>query len=115
MRLHQTYKDSSALYMITELIKGQELYDHILQDGDSIGNTDHMFYAANVVLMFETLHRQDIVYRDLKPENVIVGEDGYLKLIDFGFARKIKDRTWTFCGSPDYLAPEVMKTTEAPS
>lgn len=47
------------------------------------------FYAAQVVLIFEYLHQKDIVYRDLKPENILIAKDGYIKLTDFGFAKKI--------------------------
>jgi len=66
------------------------------------------FFAASVVLAFEYMHSKDIIYRDLKPENLLLDELGYLKITDFGFAKKVKDRTWTLCGTPDYLAPEVV-------
>ena len=58
MKLYQTYKDSKCIYMITELIKGQELYEHMTEDGSAMDGSHHMFYAANVVLMFEALHQQ---------------------------------------------------------
>ena len=58
--------------------------------------------------MFEYLHKYNIAYRDLKPENILICENGYLKLTDFGFAKIIEDRTYTICGTPDYLAPEVL-------
>jgi len=55
------------------------------------------------------MHSKGIIYRDLKPENLLLTEKGYLKITDFGFAKKIKEkRTWTLCGTPDYLAPEVV-------
>lgn len=66
------------------------------------------FYSAQVVLAFEYLHSYRIAYRDLKPENLLIGANGYLKLGDFGFAKIVKDRTFTICGTPDYIAPEVL-------
>lgn len=58
------------------------------------------FYAAQVVIIFQYLHQKDIIYRDLKPENILIAKDGYIKLTDFGFAKKIENRTYTLCGTP---------------
>jgi serine/threonine protein kinase len=52
------------------------------------------------VSIFEYLHNKNIIYRDLKPENILIGVDGYLKLVDFGFAKIIEKRTFTLCGTP---------------
>ena len=62
------------------------------------------------MLVFEYLHNKQMVYRDLKPENVLLQTGGYLKLSDFGFLKKLKpnERTFTLCGTPEYLAPEVI-------
>lgn len=63
-----------------------------------------------MVLCFEYLHNKDFVYRDLKPENVLIHQSGYLKLSDFGFIKKLgsNERTYTICGTPEYLAPEII-------
>ena len=58
--------------------------------------------------MFEYLHSLNIIYRDLKPENILIDKEGYLKLTDFGFAKYCETRTYTLCGTPEYLAPEVL-------
>lgn len=66
------------------------------------------FYGAQIASVFEYLHSKDIVYRDLKPENIMIADDGYLKLIDYGFAKVVKKRTYTICGTPEYIAPEIL-------
>lgn len=66
------------------------------------------FYGSQIASVFEYLHSRDIVYRDLKPENIMISDDGYLKLIDYGFAKVVTKRTYTICGTPEYIAPEIL-------
>ncbi|PVU89837.1 hypothetical protein BB560_006265, partial [Smittium megazygosporum] len=68
------------------------------------------FYAAEVLLSIRYLHSYDIIYRDLKPENLLIAADGHIKLTDLGFAKQVPDITWTLCGTPDYLAPEIIQS-----
>ena len=58
--------------------------------------------------MVEYMHDKDIIYRDLKPENLLFDKDGYLKLTDFGFSKVVVERTYTLCGTPEYIAPEII-------
>ena len=67
------------------------------------------FYCACVAGAFTYLHERKIVYRDLKPENLLLDADGYAKVVDFGFAKVVAGKTYTLCGTPDYLAPEIIQ------
>ena len=83
------------------------LFD-VLRELNLVSDRDSKFYMSCMILILEHLHDRDIIYRDLKPENVMVDEDGYLKLIDFGSAKIVNGRTYTIAGTPHYMAPEVI-------
>lgn len=109
VRLYKTFKDKKYLYMLLEVCLGGELWT-ILRDRGSFDDNTTRFYVGCVIEAFSYLHGKGIVYRDLKPENLLLDEKGYCKLVDFGFAKKIGfgRKTWTFCGTPEYVAPEII-------
>ncbi|KAF2686294.1 Pkinase-domain-containing protein [Lentithecium fluviatile CBS 122367] len=102
-----TFQDSKNLYMVMDFVEGGELFS-LLRKSQRFPNPVAKFYAAEVTLALEYLHAQNIIYRDLKPENLLLDRHGHLKITDFGFAKEVPDITWTLCGTPDYLAPEVV-------
>ncbi|KAJ9511311.1 hypothetical protein QJQ45_029755, partial [Haematococcus lacustris] len=126
VQLCGAYQDRNSLYLlqvleadalhwqwaapspICEWVPGGELFHHLDLEGAFDENTA-MFFAASVLLALEFLHTKNIVYRDLKPENLLLDSQGYIKVADFGFAKFIgEDKTFTICGTPDYQAPEVI-------
>lgn len=108
-RLYKTFRCSKYMYMMLEVCLGGELWT-ILRDRNHFDDTITRFCTACVVEAFDYLHSRDIVYRDLKPENLLLDSKGFVKLVDFGFAKVIGPgrKTWTFCGTPEYVAPEII-------
>ncbi|KAJ1548326.1 hypothetical protein HK405_003656 [Cladochytrium tenue] len=104
-----TFQDDKNVFMLLEYVIGGELFSHLRRAG-RFSNDMTRFYAAEIVLALEYLHSMDIIYRDLKPENLLLDELGHIKITDFGFAKKVEDRTWTLCGTPEYLAPEIIQS-----
>lgn len=102
-------QDDRYLYFVLEYVPGGELFTYLRNVG-RLENQHAAFYAAQISLIFEYLQSKNVVYRDLKPENLLIGEDGYLRLTDFGFAKVLEGggRTYTLCGTPEYLAPEIL-------
>jgi len=103
------FQDDRRLYMALEYVQGGELFSYLRREG-SFSDADSKFYAGQITLAFQYLHTLKIVYRDLKPENLLITTTGNLKITDFGFAKLVEDRTWTLCGTPEYLAPEIIQS-----
>lgn len=109
LRLFQTFKDSKRLYMLLEFVQGGELFSVIHKpDKDGIPDAHAKFYGLGVLLALAHLHAKEIAYRDMKPENCLIDKEGYPKLVDFGFAKVITGKSFTLCGTPEYLAPELV-------
>ncbi|KAH9281127.1 cGMP-dependent protein kinase 2 [Echinococcus granulosus] len=108
-RLYATYRDAKYVYMLLEACLGGEIWT-ILRNRGNFDDNITRFIVASVLEAFTYLHTNHIIYRDLKPENLLLDGRGYIKLCDFGFAKKISPgkKTWTFCGTPEYVAPEII-------
>lgn len=107
VNMYGSFHDPRYIYMILEYIVGGEFFTHLRKAG-RFDDEVSKFYSAQITSIFEHCHSKNIVYRDLKPENILINSDGYVKLTDFGFAKVIEHRTYTLCGTPEYIAPEVL-------
>lgn len=107
MKLVRTFKDQKRLYFLMEYIRGMDLFD-VIRKLQLLKECDAKFYIGCIIVIIEHLHEREILYRDLKPENMVVDAQGYPKLIDFGTAKFIRGRTYTIVGTPHYMAPEVV-------
>merc|ERR1719204_1537999 len=105
--LRATFKDKLRVYLLLDVCLGGELFT-ILRKHRYFNDTVSRFFTACVVEAFAYMHSLNIIYRDLKPENLVLDSNGYLKVTDFGFAKQIEDQTYTLCGTPEYFAPEIV-------
>eukprot|EP00923_Selenidium_pygospionis_P006047 GHVN01010421.1.p1 GENE.GHVN01010421.1~~GHVN01010421.1.p1 ORF type:complete len:320 (+),score=47.77 GHVN01010421.1:212-1171(+) len=111
VNLWSTFQDERCLYMVMEYVNGGELFS-LLKEHRGIPVDHSRFYSSEIVVALEYIHNLDIVYRDLKPENLLLDSRGHLKITDFGFSKVVPQsgKTWTLCGTPEYLAPEVIQS-----
>jgi cGMP-dependent protein kinase len=111
VNLRRTYVSERSIYMLMDKVLGGELFTYLQTRNSPLPEAHAKFYAACVVLAFEYLHDRQITYRDLKPENLLICTNGYLKVTDFSFAKKLPKgaKTFTLCGTPQYLAPEQVQ------
>uniref|UniRef100_A0A8C4UIF7 cGMP-dependent protein kinase n=1 Tax=Falco tinnunculus TaxID=100819 RepID=A0A8C4UIF7_FALTI len=105
-----TFRDRQYIYLLLEFCQGGELWTK-LREMRCFEEPLAVFCCACVVEGLEYLHGHGIIYRDLKPENLMLDQRGYIKLVDFGFAKELGrgEKTYSFCGTPEYLAPEMLR------
>ncbi|CAD8063725.1 unnamed protein product [Paramecium primaurelia] len=109
VKMKTSFQDQFYIYMLFEYIQGGELFSRLRKEG-RFANDVCLFYATEILTAIIYMHKMQIVYRDLKPENLLIAKDGHVKITDFGFAKKIGNgKTYTLCGTPEYLAPEIIK------
>jgi len=108
--LKGAFQDRENLYLIEEFVQGGELYS-VIRQKRRLNVAEATFYLAEIASAFTYLHSRHVLYRDLKPENVLLTSSGHIKLSDFGFAKCLSssEKTYTVCGTPEYLAPEVIR------
>ncbi|KAM4528965.1 cGMP-dependent protein kinase 2 [Fundulus diaphanus] len=110
VKLYAAFKDTRYIYMVMEFCGGGEIWTKLKE----VGRFDEhvaVFCTACVVEAYAYLHKKNIMYRDLKPENLMLDMKGYIKLVDFGFAKELirGEKTYSFVGTPEYMAPEIIK------
>jgi len=108
-KLYRTYRDNKYIYFLMEACLGGDVFT-VLQKNKLFNENTARFMTACVVEALHYLHDRGFIYRDLKPENLLLDQKGYVKMIDFGFAKRVGEsgKTWTFAGTPEYVAPEII-------
>lgn len=111
IKCYETFNGTQTLYFLLEPALGGELYATYNRKGLHGSEKHAKFYIAGVVFAFEHCHERRIIYRDLKPENLLLTSSGGIKLTDMGLAKFVIGKTYTTCGTPDYFAPEIIAST----
>lgn len=111
--LHYAFQTETKLYFIIDFLNGGELFTYLRKE-TRFQEMRAKIYAAEIIDALGCLHSNGIIYRDLKPENVLLDKEGHIRITDFGLSKQgmgINDQTHSFCGTPEYLAPEIIKGT----
>ncbi|KRZ98196.1 cAMP-dependent protein kinase catalytic subunit [Trichinella sp. T8] len=104
-----SFKSNSNLFLMLEFVQGGDLFTH-LKKMNRFRENVAKFFAIQIVLALEYLHKLDIIYRNLKPKNILLDQHGYCKLADFGMSKQLNNqRTYTICRTWEYIAPEIIK------
>lgn len=109
VNLEYCFQTKEKIFFVMHFMRGGELFQHLRKE-KRFSEARAKFYGAQIALALGHLHSNHIIYRDMKPENILMDEDGYLAITDFGMAKVLADNALanSFCGTPEYLAPEVI-------
>ncbi|XP_063063448.1 ribosomal protein S6 kinase alpha-3 isoform X1 [Engraulis encrasicolus] len=110
VKLHYAFQTEGKLYLILDFLRGGDLFTRLSKEV-MFTEEDVKFYLAELALALDHLHGLGIIYRDLKPENILLDEEGHIKLTDFGLSKEAIDhenKAYSFCGTVEYMAPEVV-------
>jgi len=108
LKLTSTFSDKHCLYFVLEYLQGGDMFIRLCKQGGRFDMKTSMVYAACVLDSFHHMHNKNVLYRDLKPENLVLDRNGVIKVVDFGMAKMTLQRTFTVCGTPEYMAPEII-------
>ncbi|ORX49085.1 camp-dependent protein kinase A [Hesseltinella vesiculosa] len=111
VKLWDTFQDETSVFFVMDYVPGGELF-RLLRRNKRFTEPAARFYAAETLLAIDYLHQHNVVYRDIKPENILLDAGGHVKLADFGFAKRVSPdaKCMTVCGTPDYVAPEIIRS-----
>ncbi|RKP02470.1 hypothetical protein CXG81DRAFT_29496 [Caulochytrium protostelioides] len=115
--LHAAFQDEDNLYLIMEYVSGGSLRNFMNSQESALNEDDVKFYVAEMVLALDELHKNNIIHRDVKPENSLIDSSGHIKLADFGSCIKLSDSNAKICsgdtvGTPEYVCPEILQANE---
>ncbi|KAJ8405177.1 hypothetical protein AAFF_G00321680 [Aldrovandia affinis] len=110
--LHYAFQTHAKLHLILDYVSGGEMFTHLYQR-DHFMEDEVRIYIGEIILALEHLHKLGIIYRDIKLENILLDSDGHVVLTDFGLSKEFldeeKERTYSFCGTIEYMAPEIIR------
>jgi len=110
VNIKSAFQDEKYLFIVSDFMQGGDMYYH-MHEARKFDFELTQFYISEIVLALDYLHKNNMVYRDLKPENILLDSKGHIKITDFGLSKILnssKDKAFTICGTPQYLAPEVF-------
>ena len=111
VKLHYAFQTEGKLYLVLDFMRGGDLYNRLSKEQCwKLNEADVRFYVAELVLALDHLHKLGVIYRDLKPENLLLDSDGHIALTDFGLSKENFNhrRSYSVCGTWEYMAPEVL-------
>lgn len=111
VNLIYAFQTETDLYLVTPFMQGGDLFYHLHQLG-YFNEERAKFYLVEIIIALHYLHENNCIYRDLKPENILLDDNGHIKLVDFGLSKIKQEKNelmYTICGTPDYLAPEIIQ------